>query len=164
MEKEKSLENLESCEAKCRQLKELKEKYKELDSLKERGNNISQANRYLAEQLSRTRKAAQRLKNSKYELQAEKEHLNFQLNALNDYYISTYQRLENFNQENSRKINSLMNELNNQNMYITGLENDLSNEKQINGKHLEYINKIKEEKDYLLINNYSFGDIALREE
>merc|ERR1712105_307230 len=47
-EKEKSLENLESCEAKGRQLKELKEKYKEFDSLKERGNNISQANRYLA--------------------------------------------------------------------------------------------------------------------
>ena len=49
-------------------------------------------------------------------------------------------------------------------MYITGLENDLSNEKQINGKHLEYNNKIKEEKDDLLINNYSFSDTALRYE
>ena len=49
-------------------------------------------------------------------------------------------------------------------MYITGLENDLSKEKHINGKHLEYINKIKEEKDYLLINNYGVGDITLQEE
>ena len=90
-------------------LNEYKTKYEEMECLKEkRIKDLSQSNVYLAEKLSKTRKYAKRTKDT---LEAQIQHLEFQLTDLNHFYIGNYEKLENNDQVLKKKHISLMNEL-----------------------------------------------------